>query len=691
MSYYPSEPEGSASWNYTIQPRLSREQVSPTDTSHGRPASLRAAVPDSDNVKKRGRITMACLHCRQRKIKCDGGQPACSTCTRLRRDCVYEAVPEEENVATRERKRLGKEAKESRLAALARLGIMLPPSSGSMGAPAIHQSGPTRSRPRPMRSTSGRDLAAPYPRIPSEEDPAALHSQHQSLAHSVRRRGVTIGGHEVVDPSSGPFPHRTTLVRFDPSDRLAERPDQARAFQPPPSPERWSGYGLSSLSQPSTPEETYMLHASMLQSDLATPATPSDVMLPSPWGPPAGLPAQATMRDIDSTTRYARASNSGTNSLNASAAPTPDAAVAALPGAASYLSPKTTTRAMPSNYLRGTERDGPNSWSRPPTGSVIDTRRRSSYDSPTSDYRRPSRNQAAIYEFFSRVVAGASRPSHGELTTAATSPRSVRLGVQTDGDLPTGSGSTAWQSAWPPLAPNFQHADSPKHRREISAEHPSDFNNPWLSANDRSASGSTLVSITGTDAEQAGGSGSSASSASRGARGGHITAKRGGSQLSSSGRNSTSSATSVPTQTDEAAQAYALAMAHSSTTPSHTYLAPADWSSRQNSLGGSPGGSNNSGHSSGLTRAEAQWLAPPPVSGAPSPDIYWAQPGSAQAQHQLPADQRQPSLVPSLGHRQSFAGVSGELPFWLSPERDHSAERDSTSDMQSPKGHSRRP
>ncbi|KAE8214843.1 hypothetical protein CF327_g1809 [Tilletia walkeri] len=61
--------------------------------------------------KSRARVNLACKHCRQRKIRCDGTLPTCSNCSRLRRVCTYERVPAEENLATRERKRRNKQRK----------------------------------------------------------------------------------------------------------------------------------------------------------------------------------------------------------------------------------------------------------------------------------------------------------------------------------------------------------------------------------------------------------------------------------------------------------------------------------------------------------------------------------------------------------------------------------------------------
>jgi hypothetical protein len=31
----------------------------------------------------------ACIVCRKRKLRCDGGQPSCATCVRLNHECTY--------------------------------------------------------------------------------------------------------------------------------------------------------------------------------------------------------------------------------------------------------------------------------------------------------------------------------------------------------------------------------------------------------------------------------------------------------------------------------------------------------------------------------------------------------------------------------------------------------------------------
>ncbi|PWN29444.1 hypothetical protein BDZ90DRAFT_273434 [Jaminaea rosea] len=72
----------------------------------------------TDKGKSRQRATMACVHCRRRKIRCDGQEPACGTCQRLNKPCEYEAISEEENVIAREKKRASR-IRKAQLAGLA--------------------------------------------------------------------------------------------------------------------------------------------------------------------------------------------------------------------------------------------------------------------------------------------------------------------------------------------------------------------------------------------------------------------------------------------------------------------------------------------------------------------------------------------------------------------------------------------
>ncbi|POR38419.1 Putative transcriptional regulatory protein [Tolypocladium paradoxum] len=57
-------------------------------SSGGNGAPRDGAVPDNATVPKPKRL--ACMICRKRKLKCDGGRPSCSTCSRLGHSCAYD-------------------------------------------------------------------------------------------------------------------------------------------------------------------------------------------------------------------------------------------------------------------------------------------------------------------------------------------------------------------------------------------------------------------------------------------------------------------------------------------------------------------------------------------------------------------------------------------------------------------------
>ncbi|KAI8063819.1 hypothetical protein BC940DRAFT_218152, partial [Gongronella butleri] len=48
------------------------------------------AEPSTTPTKpKRTKVTLACLLCRKKKVKCDGAQPTCSRCTAKGHVCEY--------------------------------------------------------------------------------------------------------------------------------------------------------------------------------------------------------------------------------------------------------------------------------------------------------------------------------------------------------------------------------------------------------------------------------------------------------------------------------------------------------------------------------------------------------------------------------------------------------------------------
>ncbi|KAL4883235.1 fungal-specific transcription factor domain-containing protein [Aspergillus karnatakaensis] len=49
-------------------------------------------MPTPKTFSKRRHTTMACVSCRESKVKCDGAEPACSNCAHRNRECRYQAV-----------------------------------------------------------------------------------------------------------------------------------------------------------------------------------------------------------------------------------------------------------------------------------------------------------------------------------------------------------------------------------------------------------------------------------------------------------------------------------------------------------------------------------------------------------------------------------------------------------------------
>ncbi|PWN48798.1 hypothetical protein IE53DRAFT_370303 [Violaceomyces palustris] len=125
--------------SYEQEPSMSQRPESAKRVAKGKAKDLSAAGAEDAKPKPRGRINMACVHCRHRKIKCDGKQPICSTCTRLRRHCEYEPVSEFDNLMSRERKKRNKERKAMQLATL---GISLPSDQASGSSFQPHSQSP---------------------------------------------------------------------------------------------------------------------------------------------------------------------------------------------------------------------------------------------------------------------------------------------------------------------------------------------------------------------------------------------------------------------------------------------------------------------------------------------------------------------------------------------------------------------
>jgi len=60
------------------------------DATNGVESSYINGRPGNNSVPKVKRT--ACVLCRKRKLRCDGGRPSCGTCARLGHDCKYDEI-----------------------------------------------------------------------------------------------------------------------------------------------------------------------------------------------------------------------------------------------------------------------------------------------------------------------------------------------------------------------------------------------------------------------------------------------------------------------------------------------------------------------------------------------------------------------------------------------------------------------
>ncbi|KIR60498.1 hypothetical protein I314_03794 [Cryptococcus bacillisporus CA1873] len=147
-----------------VNPPQSSEETS----SHGQ-TKARHSFSSSLEGTRRQRISMACLYCRRRKIRCCGGSP-CRNCQRSKRECDYAPVPEEDNRTTREKKAF---AKASKIA-----NQLLPPATTSspyhVSRPTYHEPvyGPSvRSAPYVLKRASSMPGEAMPMGVPLAYDP----------------------------------------------------------------------------------------------------------------------------------------------------------------------------------------------------------------------------------------------------------------------------------------------------------------------------------------------------------------------------------------------------------------------------------------------------------------------------------------------------------------------------------------
>ncbi len=70
---------------------LSRQPSLPTNATDSPPERTGTTMISQDGGAPRPK-RVACVICRKRKLKCDGGKPKCGTCARLGHCCAYDEV-----------------------------------------------------------------------------------------------------------------------------------------------------------------------------------------------------------------------------------------------------------------------------------------------------------------------------------------------------------------------------------------------------------------------------------------------------------------------------------------------------------------------------------------------------------------------------------------------------------------------
>lgn len=83
-------PPGGESVDETYFNDLSRQPTLSAQNSASPLEQTGSCENGDDAVPKTKRI--ACVICRKRKLKCDGGKPKCATCARLGHNCAYDEI-----------------------------------------------------------------------------------------------------------------------------------------------------------------------------------------------------------------------------------------------------------------------------------------------------------------------------------------------------------------------------------------------------------------------------------------------------------------------------------------------------------------------------------------------------------------------------------------------------------------------
>ncbi|KIJ54399.1 hypothetical protein M422DRAFT_222008 [Sphaerobolus stellatus SS14] len=130
------------------------------------PNGLAEDQPPTAQGRMRTRVYVACLQCRSRKIRCDGGKPKCQKCSRRSSECSYDTAPKRRGPDKKPgaRQRTSKKAKAAQEEAARKAEIEAGPNGSSVPeqlAPAHNEASGSRKRARRSDSNGAIHLTTP--------------------------------------------------------------------------------------------------------------------------------------------------------------------------------------------------------------------------------------------------------------------------------------------------------------------------------------------------------------------------------------------------------------------------------------------------------------------------------------------------------------------------------------------------
>ncbi|UOH84280.1 hypothetical protein LQV05_001074 [Cryptococcus neoformans] len=313
------------------------------ETSSQGQYKARQSSTSSSEGNRRQRISMACLYCRHRKIRCCGGSP-CGNCQRSKRQCDYAPVPEEVNRITREKKAFAKASKIadellSPATTLSPYYVSRPTYNGSVYGPPV--------RPAPYarkRSSSMPDEAMPWGAPSAYDPPQWIYSQpnyyfapphYPSLASTFPPYPLNTEQPLIQAPLSGQLG-----VQFDPHQ---VQPLQSQVLDTP-SPASSSMSSFAALTRTSSSDDEHVsgmwltpglstplylrpvssgsLSPSVIRTgsrpgtlstvhQSSTPPTPTSMTVSSPHVTPTAFYPYAPTQSLTSTTQSVQANKNG--------------------------------------------------------------------------------------------------------------------------------------------------------------------------------------------------------------------------------------------------------------------------------------------------------------------------------------------------------------------------------------------